>query len=309
MHKTKQKQTKKSPKSAIAFALDGMILISTSVAIGIFNQRLNSNQQLLKVYAPKTGLYHFIYQYGSIYLHQLLVWLTNALDAPGSLGIAIVILTILIKLLTWINNLIVLKDNITISQRQHILLPQLKLVDRPLQYEPLNSNQSKQLKNLRKNCLKENKALDRKWPLIVNMITTTIIFIALYQSIAYSHDLDHSIFLGINLTQRSLKLTVLSSLLYALGNVISWMFLTPYAKAHDSLISYLATPFTTFMSGYFLPSIIPLYWITSAVCLIVQRLITHYIFEPIFNKQALKTYNPKIVIHKKDVTKIIANDN
>lgn len=300
----KQNKPKKSPQ---ALALDAMAMFITASAFGLFNNRMNHHTTTLKVYAPKSGPYFWIYKYGSSYLHKVLEWLTQIFQTPDAFGWAVIVLTIIVKLISLFNRLLVAKMSINANQRQRSLQSQLDYIKKAMLYAPLTDQQTVQLKTLQNECLKKNKAVVKRWPYYINMILSIIIMTALYQSVAYSTSMHDIYFLGIDLSQRSALMTAISSLLYAISSIISWNQLGQEVRAKTSQIYYFITPVTTFLSGYFLPSIITLYWITSASCLIIQYIFTYWLIYPLFRKQATKNFKPKTVITKDKVLNIIHN--
>lgn len=305
MFKRKKTTKNKAPKPARVFFIDAMTLFTIASAFALFSNRLGSQTETIKVYAPKSGPYFFIYKYGSSYLHNVLEWLAKIIQTPDAFGWAVIILTVFIKFISLFNRLIVAKMSINASQRQSKLAPQLNYLKQLLQFEPLTSKQSKQLLSLKSECLQANQAKVKKYPYLINMVISILTMTALYQSIAYSSTINDIYFLGINLSQRSVWLTLLSSILYALSSGISWHYLDPQAKKTNSILNYFITPVTTFFSGYFLPSIITLYWITSASCLCLQYLFTYNIIYPLFRKQALANFKPKIIVTKEKIAAIL----
>lgn len=303
----KQKKTKKNKdqKPARVFFIDAMTLFTIASAFALFSNRIGSRTETIKVYAPKSGPYFFIYKYGSSYLHSILEWLAQIIQTPDAFGWSVIILTVFIKFISLFNRLIVAKLSINASQRQNKLAPQLNYLKQLLQFEPLTNQQNKQLLALKNECLLANRAKVKIYPYLINMVISILTMTALYQSIAYSSTTSDIYFLGINLSQRSVWLTLLSSILYALSSGISWHYLDAQTKKTNSLLNYFITPVTTFFSGYFLPSIITLYWITSASCLCLQYLFTYNVIYPLFRKQALANFEPKIVVTKEKIASII----
>lgn len=304
---TKTKQPKKK-KSAMSNLLDGMILLSASGSILLFSNRLNQHLTTIKLYAPTAGPYYFIYEHGSKYLHNVLLWLAHIFKTPSAVGIAVILLTILVRIITFTGTALAQKLNVTASQRRLKLKPQLDLAQQYLLYHPLKQKSSLALRNLQTDCIKRNHAQAPRIFAYVNMIISIVIFTALYQSIAYSTKIDRAYFLGINLMQRSIPLTLISSVLYAVGYTYRWSLFTPAEKAANSAISYFIVPFTTFMSGYFLPGIISLYWTTSASCLIVQYVAMHYLVEPWIIKQENERFEPLIMITKTKINTLLTQN-
>ena len=302
----KKQQTKtKKEKSAMASFIDGMLLLSASSSIVLFSNRLNQHLTTIKLYAPTAGPYYFIYEHGSKYLHNVLLWLAQIFNTPYAIGFAVIALTILVRLITFSGIVFTRKLNMTANQRQLRLKSQLDILRHILLYYPLNQKNSLALRNLHETCLKRNHAKANRVFAYVNMAISIVIFTALYQSIAYATKMEKVYFFNINLMQHSVLLTLISSVLYAIGYTYRWSLFTPAEKASTSAASYFLVPFTTFMSGYFLPAIISLYWTASASCLIIQYVVMHHVVEPWIVKQANRRFEPVIVITKNKVRQLL----
>lgn len=300
--KSNKQKTKKSPQS---FFLNAFAMFAVVSAIGVFRSRLVQNTDTLKVYAPKSGPYFLIYKYGSSYLHNVLEWLTQVFQTPNAFGWAVIALTVIVKFISLFNRMLVSKMSINANQRQIKLKPQLSYIDDVMLYVPINNKQSIKLKELRNDCLTANHASIKKWPYFANIILSMVVMTALYQSVAYSTNMHDIYFFSIDLSQRSIIMTLISSLLYGIANLISWHYLSETNRARTGAMNYFITPVTTFLSGYFLPSIITLYWVTSASCLIIQYICTYWFIDPLFKKQAMQKFKPKTIVTKEKIDAII----
>lgn len=303
--KPKTSQKNKAKKTPTALMMEGAAFLSVAGMINVFKLRLQSHTTVIKMLAPKKGIYHFIYIHGSRYLHDFLMWLAHIFPTNNRLGWAIITLTILIRLITMAINVAAIKINNDSGLHYQQIKPQIHLVDDTLRLEPVSNEQAKALKSLRQECIKVNHAKTLIWPVIVNMILSIVIVSALYQSIAYSIASKNQVFLSINLAQRSFLMNSLSSIMYAINSLLNWRSLTPEAKAKTSIIQYIFSPVSTFLSGYFMPSIITLYWITSASCLILQNLTTHYIILPKIRQQVADNFKPQTVITVEKINNIL----
>ena len=306
--KQKKKHQEKTNKPATTYLLEGMLILSAVSAIGLFRHRLSAHMSVVKMIAPSTGPYHFIYIYCSQYLHNILLWLAQWFPSANAIGWAIILLTVLIKLISMFNDLIVLNMNIRSRQHQYSIQSQLNLVNQTMSLEAVSSQQAKQLQELKQRCLKQNKANIAKWPLIVNIGIYILIMTALYQTVSYSINDQGLSFFDINLANRVPMLNFVSSALYGVNSYFNWYFLDKEARKRTSIVTYVITPITTFMSGYFMPSVITLYWITSASFLICQKIITNKLITPYLNKRYKANFKPKIIITKDKVNAVLNKD-
>lgn len=310
MFKRKQpkKTKKKTQRSSLSLMMEGMAFLSAAGMISIFKSRLQSHTTVIKMLAPKSGLYHFIYVHGSRYLHDFLMWLANIFPTDNRLGWAIIALTVIIRLITMAINVATMKVNNDSGQHYEKIKPQIDLVDDTLRLEPVNNEQAKKLKEMRQDCIERNHAKTLIWPMIVNVVLSIIIVSALYQSIAYSIDSKNQVFLSINLAQRSFLMNSLSSIMYAFNSLLNWHNLSAAAKARTSVMQYVFSPLSTFLSGYFMPSIITLYWITSASCLVLQNLAINHIILPKIKQQAKTKFEPQTVITLEKINNILKSN-
>ena len=110
--------------------------------------------------------------------------------------------------------------------------------------------------------------------------------------------------MNINLATPNTGMAILASTAYLLSNLAMTTGMTKKERSTLPLTTYWLTPTTIFCSGYFLPSIICLYWITSASFSVIENIINYWIMRPKLRKKETK-WQPITVVTKDEINKIL----
>lgn len=287
--------------------LDSVTLLRSSflttmggLAILYFSKRLKSNVHMLPLYKPKTGLYFYIYKYIAVYL-QSFIFIMQKWVSPA---ISVILITIIVKLILIPISLLISRYSLINNVHRQNIQPQLNLIDDTLRFEPVDKFQRTMLLNLKNKALVRNNAVMHQWPIYTNLIVQTLVITCLYQSIAYTDILRHSTFMNINLATPNTGMAILASTAYLLSNLAMTTGMTKKERSTLPLTTYWLTPTTIFCSGYFLPSIICLYWITSASFSTIENIINYWIMRPKLRKKETK-WQPITVVTKDEINKIL----
>ena len=222
--------------------------------------------------APKSGFYYFIYQHVGRYLAEVMLALSKQYSAAAAIIIISAVFEILITPLSFYS--------IIQNERKRKIMvqisPQLAIVDKWEKTHDLGPDDVVFLKDFRKQILRANGVKN------LTVVTWTIIalqilfFIPLYQGVAYSGLKRMSIY-GINLANRNLGVLLLATAVTFLSNGAG---IYAASKSNRQYYSLLTGPIITFISGYFLPAIIPSYWIITSLFSIVRSLIIGIVIKP-----------------------------
>lgn len=238
----------------------------------VFMTKTNHTTVLI---APKSGLYYFIYQHAGKYLAEVMMALSKQYSAP----IAIIIISAVFEILITPLSFYSIVQN---ERKRKIMVqisPQLEIVDKWEKTHDLDPDDVAFLKDFRKRILEANGVKN------LTLVTWTIIglqflfFMPLYQGVAYS-GLKHMSIYGINLANRNLGVLIIATAVTFFANCAG---IFAASKSNRQYYVLITGPICTFVSGYFLPAIIPSYWIITSLFSIIRSLIIGIIIKPNVN--------------------------
>jgi YidC/Oxa1 family membrane protein insertase len=138
------------------------------------------------------------------------------------------------------------------------------------------------------------------------MLLQAPIFSALFFTARYNKGILKTVFLGIDLSQRSVVLLVIIGILYLIQSYISLIGLDEEQKEKIRTTVFIS-PIVTVMFGLTMPASVQLYWVAGGIVMIIQQCISSLIIKPKVYKQVEEEFRnnpPKkpVIPAKKDVT-------
>lgn len=294
-------------KHPIQLLMDGVYTFFGGLAVLAFSNHINKSITTTKLVAPKSGFYYELYHYVSIYLQHFLLWMEHTISIGNGSVIAIIVLTLIIRLAILPLTLINSRNAVLHREQKKALLPQMQLIDDIMLNVPVTNSQRRQLLQLKRKCYKENNVHNTEWMVYVSVIVQMIVLSCLYQAVAYSPELAKTTILGISLAKRSFALAAMAAVMYFLEQVVMILGMTKEERAVLPLSTYWLTPVSIFCSAFFLPSILDIYWLTSAGFLLVQNYINYWIMRPYLTKKTKTQFVPEEIITDEAIDKIINN--
>lgn len=180
------------------------------------------------------------------------------------------------------------------------LYPQLDIIDYFIKYERINQMQRKKIFALKKKIIKINHVPNFYSLLIINIVIQSFVMTALYQTISYSNDLSVLTIGSIKLAQHSPFLALIASLLTLTNMILTCLAYTEKERQTLDPLDFIIGPLSIFMSGFFLPSTIVIYWIIGRLVLICENYLIYYCFRPYLKKKYQTTENQTIIQLIKD---------
>lgn len=296
-------------KNPLQLLIDGFYTLMGGIIILTFGGRLKAHLATTKLVAPRTGLYYDLYHYISIYLQQFLLWMERAIKGNNGSVIAIILITILIRLLLMPLTLINSRNIVLSRERKKLLYPQLQLIDDTLISVPVSNKQRSLLKELKRKCYLANGIRNTEWMIWVVVAIQIIVLTCLYQVVAYSPELMRATVLGISLAKRSMLLATIAAMMYFLEQLVMILGMTPKERAVLPTSTYWLTPVSIFCSGFFLPSVLTVYWIASACFLLIQNYLNYWVLRPYLTKQTQDGYKIKEIITDDKIDEILDKGN
>lgn len=268
INKQKKKQARTYGGLELVRAID---IIFAGLMIYNFAVMTKTNHTTVLI-TPKSGFYYFIYQHMGRYLAEVMLALSKQYSVP----IAIIVISAVFEILiTPLSFYLIIQ-----SERKRKIMeqisPQLEIVDEWDKTHDLGPDGVAFLKDFRNQILKANgvKSLTAiTWSIIGLQV---LFFIPLYQGVAYS-GLKHMSVYGVNLANHNMSVLILATTVTFLSNCAG---IFAASKSNRQYYILLTGPIITFISGYFLPAIIPSYWIIINSFSIVRSLIIGIVIKP-----------------------------
>lgn len=226
--------------------------------------------------APQGFLSEIVYQYLVMPLGQLLDLLA---DFVGSYGIAIIVFTLLFRLIlvpltlrqqrTAVESQVKMKSIQPITQE---IQAEMKATDDPAEQQALSAEL---MSVYRENNINLGAQLSGCFPLLLQMP----IFVAMFQVLRQSEAIANATFLGINLGETSILLALVTGLIYFIQSrlMISSM---PEEQQKTAGATMYITPIMMAFIGFSSPAGIALYWAVSGLFSLVQQLFNNYYYKP-----------------------------
>lgn len=139
-------------------------------------------------------------------------------------------------------------------------------------------------------------------------------FTGLFYAARYTTGVSDSQFLGFNLGEKSLILTVTIAILYFIQSWLSMQGVAPEQRQQMKSMMYM-TPLLMLGFSFSLPASVSLYWFVGGIFSIIQQLIVNYIVKPKLRKQIAEEFEknpPKSYSNskpRKDVTQSTKKDS
>lgn len=266
-------------------------IMGLNTMIILFENRLKSGQ-VIKLYAPTAGYPYWIYHHLTYFGHVILN--TFLYIFPGKIGVlfSLILLTVLVYLLLF--PLSIYQHHVIMKRKSimDLLKPQLDDINWFLKYGRITKSQRKKLIKLRKEVYRENRLPNIWLILIVRAVLQFFVLLTLYQTVAYSSALKMDLGL-ISLAKQIPSLALISAILNLISILVQYFGLSSSSRKSYDWTSFVISPLSRFLSGYFLPSIIPIYWIIGQTIMIIENYLIYYRLRP-YLKKHYERQKPKI---------------
>lgn len=266
-------------------------IMGLNTMIILFENRLKSGQ-VIKLYAPTAGYPYWIYHHLTYFGHVILKMFLHIF--PGKIGVlfSLILLTVLVYLLLF--PLSIYQHHVIMKRKSimDLLKPQLDDINWFLKYGRITKSQRKKLIKLRKEVYRENRLPNIWLILIVRAVLQFFVLLTLYQTVAYSSALKMDLGL-ISLAKQIPSLALISAILNLISILVQYFGLSSSSRKSYDWTSFVISPLSRFLSGYFLPSIIPIYWIIGQTIMIIENYLIYYRLRP-YLKKHYERQKPKI---------------
>lgn len=219
-------------------------------------------------------------------------------------GLAIIILTIIVRLAIMPLGLSQMKKSMIQQEKMQAVKPYTDDINKRL--KAATSNEEKmQVQSELQNLYKENDINLMGGLGCLPLLIQMPIFTALFYAAKFTQGISESTFLGIDLGKPSLLLVALAGISYFAQSYISMIGMAEEQKKQMKMMSYMS-PLMIVMISFSSPAGVTLYWVVGGIFSCIQSLITTLYHKPKvkaelaehFAKNPIKAVKPTV----KDVT-------
>lgn len=233
---------------------------------------------------PPTGFFYgSIYKYFGLPMQHLLDWFAGLLGGGNGYGIAILALTIVVRLILMPSMIKQQKGMAEQQEKTKVLQPQLKLLQAASKLAQ-DQREQMQINGLMQDVYKKNgSSMVPKMGCFVLLIQLPI-FSGLYSAVAYSKHIFSSTFFGIQLGKPSMIITIIATVCYLIQGWMSLQSATPeQRKTMQSMV--LFSPLMTFWISMISSAGLGLYFLGTGVIMVIQQAIISFIITPGIRKR------------------------
>ena len=246
----------------------------------------------------------FVYQYLVAPMSQVIKYFAN--DLGLGFGLAIILVTVIVRLIILPLGLYQSWNATYQSEKRNYLSP----IFTPI-HERLKSAETQEEKLEAQQALmqaqKENGLSMLGGVGCLPLLIQMPFFSALFFAARYTEGVTQSNFLGINLGQQSLILTIFVGILYYIQSLLSLVGLDEEQKDQMKKMLYMS-PLMIVIFSFTSPAGVTLYWVVGGFVQILQQFIINFFIRPYMKKRVAEEYEknpPKIMsanAYLKDVT-------
>lgn len=219
-------------------------------------------------------------------------------------GLAIILLTIVVRLIIMPLGLSQMKKSMIQQEKMASVKPYADEINQRSKEATTNEEKMQAQADLQK-MYKENDINLMGGMGCLPLLIQMPIFTALFFAAKFTPGINESVFLGIDLGQRSLLLVALAGISYFAQSYISMIGMSEEQKKQMKMMSYMS-PIMIIMFSISAPAGVTLYWVIGGIFSCIQSLITNLYHKPKVKaeiaeqlaKNPIKPVKPKV----KDVT-------
>lgn len=252
---------------------------------------------------PHGGIYGWIYQWIGLPLQNITLQLASKIGGVNGAGWAIVIITVVIRIILLPLMLNQQKKSVTQQERMRRLQPQMNLLQKALRHRPITQQQQLKLSSWQRQLYTKNNVSMMGGIGCLPLLIQMPIMIGIYDAVAYSAALRHATFFGISLNNRSLVLAIAATVFAVIQGYISLIGIPPAQKKSMQSMMFMNPILTLFFSLSFSGSL-ALYWAAGNFFMIIQQLIVTFIITPQEKERVAREMKAKpveVVVTQKDI--------
>ena len=218
----------------------------------------------------------FIYEFLVVPTQDLILWLADTFN--GSYGFAIIIITLIVRIIILPLNLSQSRKSLAQQERTAVIKPELDVIQ--AKQKAAQTNEEKAIAQQELMSLYKDNNMSMLGgigclPLLIQMP----IFTAMFQAIRLSEPIATSTFIGINLGTRNIPLAIAAGLIYLVQAYVSMIGISPEQKKQMKTMMYM-NPIMILMFTISSPAGLGLYWLVGGFFGVFQTLLTNFYYKP-----------------------------
>ncbi|WP_225047623.1 membrane protein insertase YidC [Lacticaseibacillus kribbianus] len=245
---------------------------------------------------PPTGFFGVFYNWIGKPLQNLMELIANHLGTASGYGIAIIIITVVVRLIL-LPLMLRQQKNMTQSQeKMKVLKPQIDLIQAEMK-RPHDQAETLRLNQMMQDVYRKNGTSMIPSMGCLTLLIQLPIFSGLYQAVAYSPEISSSKFFGIALGQSSMVITIIATLLYVAQSYIMLQTYPPEQRKQMQTTAFLS-PLMTFFFCMMYNAGLGLYFLAGGIIILVQQVIVTYVITPAIRTRmdAELAENPPVIV-------------
>ncbi|USS89729.1 membrane protein insertase YidC [Fructilactobacillus cliffordii] len=239
--------------------------------------------------------YGFVYDYLAVPGQHVMDWLAQYV---GGYGWSLIVITVVVRLLLLPMMVSQVKKSTVQQEKMALVKPQLTKLQKLMKNAKTQQEQV-ELNQQMMRLYKDNNISMTGGIGCLPLLIQLPVFAALYAAIRYSPQLSHTVFMGIQLGQKSLLLAILSLIVYGIQGYLSMLGM-PKDQRKQMGFMMLISPIMIFFVTMSSPAGLGIYFFIGGLFAILQQLIVN-------------AYRPKIVAQvnaeaKRNPPKVVVPD-
>lgn len=218
----------------------------------------------------------FIYEYLVVPTGNAIVWLAELLG--GNYGMAIIVITIIVRVLIMPLNFSQMKKSMVQQERMKYIKPELEDIQRR-QKEASTQEEKAEISQEMMMLYKENNISMTGGVGCLPILIQMPIFTAMYQAVNLTPQIAESSFLGINLGNPSPMLAILAGVSYYFQSKISMQDMPEEQKAQMKSMMFMSPLMILFFS-WSSPAGLALYWLAGGIFAVAQTYLQNKLIKP-----------------------------
>lgn len=277
--------------------LISLVLLVALIVTGCSGGNINTNTP------PHGGIYGWIFKWISLPLQNVMLQTAHAIGGVNGAGWAIVIITLVVRLILMPLMLTQQKKSVTQQEKMARLQPQMKLIQEAMRHKPITQEQQMQLSTWQRELYSKNNVSLTGGIGCLPLIIQMPIMIGIYQAVAYSGVLKHASFFGISLSSKSVVLAIVATVFAVIQGYISLIGIPEEQKKTMQSMMFMNPIMTLFFSLSF-SGALALYWAAGNFMMIIQQLLVTFFIMPREKARVaneLKNKPATVVVTKEDI--------
>ena len=217
-----------------------------------------------------------IYEFLVVPTQQIIIQLANLFN--GSYGLAIIAITLIVRLIILPLNLNQSKKSIIQQEKMALIKPEMEEVQKKQKAAVTPEEKAAAQQELMSLYKDNNMSMLGGigcLPLLIQMP----IFTAMFQAINLSGEISNSTFLGFSLGDQNIVLALAAGAVYFVQSYVSMIGLPEEQKKQMRTMMYVS-PIMILMVSFTSPAGLGLYWFVGGIFAVFQTVITNFIFKP-----------------------------